>query len=159
MDRRIAAANLKRTVRLAYQLSLVIERLQTLFPLSAELFANEGICAEDALALDAFRVRFTDLQDMLGRTVFKTIAKLDEDETSGEPLTMRERIMLMEKRGLIDASQWQDIRAVRNDFTHEYPDEHEEKAENFNAAWNYSPILLNIAKSVHRYIHQKHDLN
>jgi hypothetical protein len=51
----------------------------------------------DALLLDGFRARFSDLQDMPGRTMFKTIAQLDQDEIPELELTTRERIAPIDK--------------------------------------------------------------
>lgn len=110
------------------------------------------------MLLDGFRARFSDLQDMLGRTMFKTIALLDEDEMSGIEMTTRERIALMEKRGLLDGDRWQDIREVRNSFAHEYPDEDAEKAANLNAAWQHAPVVLSVSHAVAEYLRDKHGI-
>ena len=63
-------------------------------------------------------------------------------------MTTRERLVLMEKRGLIDCEQWKDIREVRNNFTHEYPDENSSKAINLNAAWQCIPVLLSVVQAM-----------
>ena len=131
-------ARLKAADKLAQRLVQVVDALQETLPLAAETFDPEGLDISVSLALDAFRVRFSDLQDMLGRSLFAAIARADEDETPAQPLTTRERIALMEKRGILDADKWREIREIRNQFAHEYPDDHEEKAANINAAWQLS---------------------
>jgi len=156
MDKRIAAINLDRIQRLALGLEQAVDHLQRLFPLQEACFDSTSVSAADLLAIDGFRARFSDMQDMLGRTMFKTVAQLDEDETPGGSMTTRERIVLMEKRGLIDGRQWQDIREVRNNFAHDYPDEPAEKAANLNAAWRYAPVLLTITQLIVDYLHDKH---
>ena len=47
--------------------------------------------------LDAFRVRYGDLQDCLGNKVFRSVL-LAEDE---EPVSMADTLNRMEKRGIL----------------------------------------------------------
>ncbi len=158
MDRRIAEANLKRLGRLVKGVEDAVQEVSRLFPLDPNTFSPEEIVPRDTLLLDGFRARFSDLQYMLGRTMFKTVAQLDEDERPGAELTTRERTVLMEKRGLLSVEQWQEIREVRNRFAHEYPDQHAEKAVNLNAAWTDVPVLISVAQGVERYLVAKHGL-
>ena len=90
--------------------------------------------------------------------MFKTIARMDEDEVPGREMTTRERLVLMEKRGLIDCEQWKDIREVRNNFTHEYPDEDSAKATNLNAALQYVPVLLSVVQSMKDYARRQYGI-
>ena len=156
MDERIAKANMGRLQRSARGLESAMTQLASLFPLEPECFSPEQMEPRDSLLLDGFRARFSDLHDMLCRSMFKTIARLDEDEMPDVEMTTRERIVLMEKRGLLDIEKWQDIREVRNNFAHEYPDEDAEKAANLNAAWKYAPVLLSVARAVGDYLRTKH---
>jgi hypothetical protein len=158
MDKRIAKANLARLDRLVQGLESAITQLGTLFPLQPDLFSPQQLGPRDSLLLDGFRARFSDLQDMLGRTMFKTIALLDEDEMPDLEMTTKERIALMEKRGLLEGDTWQDIREVRNNFAHEYPDADAEKAANLNAAWQHAPVLLSVALAVTDYLRDKHGI-
>ncbi|MCG5549479.1 hypothetical protein [Halorhodospira halochloris] len=150
------AHQLRATQRLAYRLEQAIEVLRTHFPLDPDRFDPDMLPVEVAMGLDAFRTRFADLQDMLGRTTFRSLAMADEDESPGQELTTRERIALMERRGILDAAQWRQIREVRNQFAHEYPDDHGEKAANLNAAWQLTPPLLSVAQRCAQYAREKH---
>lgn len=158
MDISIFRLNIRRMNKLAARLKQAMEQLDRLMPLEPADFDPEQLDPGESLFLDGFRARFSDLQDMLGRTIFKSIAWMDEDELPGSELTTRERIALMEKRGLIDADRWKDLREVRNRFAHEYPDQHQEKAVNLNAAWEYAPELLETARKVTRYARERHGL-
>ncbi|MGR9098992.1 MAG: hypothetical protein ACU826_00350 [Gammaproteobacteria bacterium] len=151
MDKKILEANLMRMNRLALLLEEAVQALNSVFPLNVSGFHPDSMDAIDLLLIDGFRIRFSDLQDMLGRTLFKTVAIADEDEAPGEDLSTRERIQLMEKKGIIDAQEWRDIREIRNNFTHEYPDQHEEKAINLNAVWEHVSTLLKVAKNIRDY--------
>ncbi len=63
----------------------------------------------------------------------------------------------MEKRGILDLLKWQDVREVRNSFAHDYPDQHRQKAENFNAALEYSAYLLVVVKNIEQYVLQHYE--
>ncbi|MGM0413486.1 MAG: hypothetical protein ACQERG_09250, partial [Pseudomonadota bacterium] len=132
------------------------DHLMALFPLKVDTFDPEELPPETAFGIDAFRVRFGDLQDLLGRAVFRSLARADEDELPGDELTTRERIALMEKRGLLDADQWRAIREVRNTFAHEYPDDDAEKAAHLNAAWELTATLLEVGRRCVTYAREEH---
>ena len=152
------SARLQAALKLARRLEQAVAALQDSFPLDPNAFDPDGLALEASLALDAFRVRFSDLQDILGRSLFPAIARMDEDETPAHVLTTRERIALMEKRGIIDADKWREIREIRNQFAHEYPDDHEEKAANLNAAWRLTGELLETNRRIVDYARRQHGL-
>ncbi len=151
MDERIFTANLCRMQRLAERLEQALDQLRQDFPLQTDTFDPALLDPKLALFLDGFRARFADLQDLIGRTLFKSIALMDQDEAPGNELSTRERTVLMEKRGLIDARQWQELREIRNGFAHEYPDAPDEIAANLNAAWAHSKHLIGVAAAITRY--------
>ena len=156
MNIEIFCSNLQRMQRLATALNSALEELESrkLLPLDALQFNPNELSPPDSLYLDGFRTRFSDLQDMLGAVMFQSIARLDEDESPGQELSTRERVVLMEKRKIIDAMKWQDSREIRNSFAHDYPDQHRQKAGNFNAAREYSDYLLAVVTSIEQYIQQ-----
>ena len=84
----------------------------------------------------------------------RKLLPLDASRFNPDELSTRERVVLMEKREIQDAMKWQDSREIRNSFAHDYPDQHREKAENFNAAWEYSNYLLTVTKNIEQYIQQ-----
>ena len=53
-------------------------------------------------------------------------------------------------------SKWREIREIRNQFAHEYPDDHEEKAANLNAAWRLTGELLETNRRVLAYARRQH---
>lgn len=153
MNHEIFYTNLRRMDKLAGLLTQALEQLEArkLLPQDVTRFDPDQLPPDDSLILDGFRARFADLQDMLGKVMFKSIASMDEDESPGRGLTTRERVVLMEKRGILDTQQWQDVREIRNAFTHDYPDQHREKAEHLNAAWEQSRYLLAVVKQIDAY--------
>ena len=153
---RIFCANLRRADALARQLELAREQLADRMPLQADAFDPETLDPALTLALDGFRARFSDLQDMLGRALFKSLARLEAEESPGNELTMRQRLALMEKWGILQQNQWEKLREIRNDFAPEYPDQHRQKALALNAAWEGSRELLQIVNRVHLYLRSRH---
>jgi len=141
---------------LARQLALAREQLQPVMPLDEKTFDPEAMDPSVTLALDGFRARFADLQDMLGKAMFKSLARLDQDESPGNELTTRERLALMEKRGILETEKWNEAREIRNAFVHDYPDRHPEKAAAYNAAWRFSDYLLEVAENLEAYSRRHH---
>ena len=102
--------------------------------------------------LDAFRVRYGDLQDCLGNKVFRSVL-LAEDE---EPVNMADTLNRMEKRGILSSADlWRSMRAIRNAFAHDYPEAEEERAEAINLAWQSAGELLSIAENIQTYCRRK----
>lgn len=76
-------------------------------------------------SLAAFRVRFSEFQEQLGKTM-RAVAI--EEEQRYEPFTAV--LLYMEKLGVIDSAQrWKEIRELRNAINHEY----EENPERLSA--------------------------
>ena len=103
--------------------------------------------------LDAFCVRYGDLQDCLGNKVFRNVL-LAEDE---EPVNMADTPNSMEKRSILSsADAWRNTRAIRNAFAHDafyqYGREaEEERAEAINLAWQSADELLSVAENIQTY--------
>ncbi len=139
-------------IKLSVRLQDAQVALQNNMPLNVETFDPDVNDNGFLLQLDGFRVRFADLQDILGQVIFPMVCQYDEDETSQHPMSTRERVVLMEKKGLISTQQWKLLREIRNRFTHEYPDEHEEKALLLNQAWENVDTLTHIVNNVESYL-------
>jgi len=75
--------------------------------------------------LEAYLKRFSSLQDYLGAKVFKTI--LDISGISYRK--MSEVLTLIEKEEIISLDRWIELRNLRNNLEHDYPDELEEALE------------------------------
>ncbi len=152
----ILVINAQRLHKLVMRLQSARSLLNDNLPLTADAFDPETLPDNFLLQLDGFRARFSDLQDYMGHTFIPMITKLDEDESAANPLSTRERNMLMERKGIFELTQWQKLREIRNGFAHEYPDEHIEKALLLNAAWQMSEPLIAIAQSALNYVERMH---
>ena len=100
-----ARGALDKLQRQRQRLKEALEMVRPWFPLDASLFEGEMDSAQ-AMYLDAFRVRFAELQDYLGQRIFRLIALVDQDESPALPLSTRERVQLMERKGLLSRRQW-----------------------------------------------------
>ena len=142
----LLAQNWFQAHRTAERLSASLQRLKSDMPLTLEKFCG----ADDLLLekLDAFRVRFTDLQDCLGGKVFKSILLMEDEE----PINMADTLNRMEKRGIIESvDQWRRFREIRNAFAHDYPEAEAIRVEAINQAWYAASVVLGIAQQVCLY--------
>lgn len=93
---------------------------------------------ENHESLAAFRVRFSDYQEKLGKTM-RAIAIEEEQQT--EPYGAV--LAYMEKLGIIGSVQiWKEIRELRNAVNHEYDENPEKVASFFEELAKSTPILL-----------------
>lgn len=76
--------------------------------------------------LDQFAYRYTRLQDDMGARLFPAALRaLGEDVA---PMPVLDRLARLEQLGwLPSAEQWLELRRIRNEFTHDYPEEVEER--------------------------------
>jgi len=139
--------NWSEALRTAKRLHSSLQRLSNDFPISSEKLASADEDLQDKI--DAFRVRFSDLQDCIGHKLFRNLLKL-EDET---PISMVDVLNMMEKRSVLSSpQQWKLLREVRNAFSHDYPESEHERSEALNLAWQHADQLLLILSNLKRYL-------
>ena len=125
-------------------------RLRPLMPLTGEKMSRFD--DEELDRLDAFRVRFGDLQDLIGAKLFRSILSLEE-EVIGSQL---DSINKMEKRGIIPSFEaWKEIRDIRNLFIHDYPDDDEQRAVSLNIAYESVSQLIDVFNAIREYVERK----
>lgn len=78
--------------------------------------------ANDLAFLDMLTTRFSKLQDIIGGKIFPMLLTLlAEDATA-----FIDKLNRLEKLGYIDsAAWWMELREIRNQITHDYPDDYE----------------------------------
>lgn len=139
--------NWSEAMRTAVRLRSSINRLSHDFPISVIGLKEADEDLQDKI--DAFRVRFADLQDCIGHKLFRNLLKL-EDEA---PISMLDVLHMMEKRQIITSShQWKLLREVRNTFSHDYPESESERAQALNLAWEHAEQLLLILVNLYNYL-------
>jgi len=115
---------------------------------------NELTIQEKAF-LDAYLKRFSSVQDFLGAKVFPILL-----ETAGiANYSMSETLSFIEKEGIIDSlSNWIELRQVRNELEHDYPEKINEALinlkfciESFKSLESYYFKTLSFAQ---KYTHE-----
>jgi hypothetical protein len=141
-DTKLAAlflANYREGARAARNLRTSLERTAQLFPLDGP--SLEGLDVEARERLDAFRVRFADLQDLLSGKIFRSLLMLEEER----PVSQLDVLNGMEKRGIISSFQeWKRLSNVRNAFMHDYPEHSAERAEALTLAVGGAREMLGV---------------
>jgi len=103
---------------------LIIELLSNEDVLTVEKF--NFIPPKDRAIFDAYIKRFASIQDFLGAKIFPLLV-----EISGiGSVKMSEVLYHMEREEVIDSiDNWIELREIRNELEHDYPDELEEALE------------------------------
>jgi hypothetical protein len=88
-----------------------------------DIFTNEvflQLLPEQKALFDAFLKRFSSLQDFMGAKIFPQLLQMVGIFTE----KMSEILYHAEKEGLIDSlNDWIELREMRNDLEHDYPDD------------------------------------
>lgn len=97
----------------------------------------------DRRLLDQFAYRYTRLQDDMGTRLMPAVLKaLGEDVA---PMSAIDRFARLEQLGwLPSADAWATLRQIRNQFTHDYPDDVAERFDRLQAATAAAGQLLTV---------------
>ncbi len=88
-----------------------------------EQFTFNTLKAQERAILDAYLKRFASLQDFLGAKIFPLLLEVAGIHTK----KMSEILSHIEREGVIDTLEnWVELREVRNELEHDYPEELEE---------------------------------
>lgn len=106
-----------------------------------------SLAPEQHEALAAFRLRFSELQEQIGKTM-RAIAI--EEEEIHEPFGAV--LSLMEKLGILDSTlHWKLIRELSNAINHEYEENPERLTEFFTQLATETPVLMGYADRLIAY--------
>jgi hypothetical protein len=103
----------------------------------------------DRRLLDQFAYRYTRLQDDMGaRLMPAVLTALGEEVVT---LSALDRFNRLEQLGWLPSSdEWMELRQVRNQFAHEYPESAEERFERFQAAVGAARRLIHLLDGFER---------
>jgi len=109
---------------------------------------------QDQAILDAYLKRFSSVQDFLGAKIFSLLLDVS-GIGSGK---MSEVLYAMEKEEIIDSlDNWIELREVRNDLEHDYPESLEEALKDLKFCIDSFDVLegyyLNALKFAKRHTH------
>jgi hypothetical protein len=93
------------------------------------------------MCIDSYNNRFAQLQDLLGAKIFPELLKANGEQI--DEMFYIDRINKLEQlRVIINAAEWMEMRRLRNNLLHEYPDKPELLADNLNKAFAMGPELI-----------------
>ncbi|MBL6970044.1 MAG: hypothetical protein ISR68_01465 [Campylobacterales bacterium] len=127
---------------------LIIELLESKDILTVEEF--NFIKPQQRAIFDAYLKRFASIQDFLGAKIFPLLLEISGISTS----KMTEVLDYIEKEEIIDSlGTWIEIREVRNELEHDYPEELQEALDdlkycidNFSTIQSYYFNSIDFAK-------------
>ena len=102
-----------------------------------------NLSKQDRRLLDQFAYRYTRLQDDIGAKLMPAVLKaLGEDVAL---MSAIDRFARLEQLGWLEsADDWQTLRQIRNQFTHDYPDNPNERFERWQAAVHAATQLTSV---------------
>lgn len=134
--------------RMRAYLAYSLEQAQCLIPIDSW----ESLTPENHETLAAFRVRFSEFQEHLGKTM-RAVAIEEEQKT--EPFTAV--LLYMEKLGVIESAQlWKEMRELRNAINHEYEENPKRLAEFFSELVQATPVLMDWHRRLFEFCHQNY---
>ena len=127
--------------RHAHHMDHALAALHPYLPLTGEqLSALDDEVVQD---LDQFVLRFGKLQDAIGTRLLPAVLGYLQEPYEDRP--MRDKLNRLEKLGYLErAEEWQELRAIRNRFAHEYPDDPAKNAALLNLAIDASDPLKGL---------------
>ncbi|MBK5966554.1 hypothetical protein CCR95_21380 [Thiocystis minor] len=114
----------------------------------------ESLSKADRRLLDQFAYRYTRLQDDMGARLMPAVLRALQEEIAS--LSMIDRLNRLEQLGwLPSAEEWADLRRVRNEFAHDYPDTAEERFDRLQLALTAAQRLLEILMGFEQHVQQR----
>ncbi len=134
--------------RHADRLSWAMARLRLKFPLTAaKLRELDDI---ELAILDQFSTRFAKLQDAMGANLFPAILELTKEQ--GNLVAFLDKLNQLEKIGAISsAERWLLLREMRNQFSHDYPDDPVFQSAMLNKAYELANDLLAVLDRIESF--------
>ncbi|MFM8982842.1 MAG: toxin-antitoxin system antitoxin subunit, partial [Spartobacteria bacterium] len=129
-----------------------LDHLADKIPLSKEVY--DFLSDRDIAYIDQIVFRFSKLQDVMGKNVFPLGLGLLGEDIPGVPF-----IDLLNKleslRIIPSAARWLDLRELRNDLTHEYPDVIEDRIEALNNLNSVLAEILSVYGNIKKIVKEK----
>lgn len=134
------------------RIKMAIDKLSANLPFTSAKMHT--LSEQEILLTELIVSRFGKLQDLLGNKIFDGYLMLNEENV--DKLTMLDKLHKLEKFDIIENSDlWKEMRQVRNNATHEYPDNPELAATSLNKLIELAPKLLEILEKIRSKILDK----
>ncbi len=130
------------------RMNFALEKMQHLLPITLQGFSD--LTPEEISFTDQLIYRFSKLQDLIGRKLFRLILIGLGEEVENVPFI--DLLHKLEKLRLIKSKeQWFTLRELRNQISHEYPHNTEELVNGLNELYMQSQVLSGIWQSFKKY--------
>ena len=114
----------------------------------------ERLTKEDRRLLDQFAYRYTRLHDDMGARLMPAALRAMGEEIAVMPVL--DRLNRLEQLGwLPSAEAWSDLRRIRNEFTHDYPETPQERFDRLQLAHASAHKGLEILEGITQKIQQR----
>lgn len=134
--------------RHAGRLAWAMNHLCASFPLSAN--ALRDMEDTELAVLDQFSTRFSKLQDAMGAKLFPAVLELTKEQ--GEFSAFLDKLYRLEKIGAISSAEhWLLLREMRNEFSHDYPDDPAIQSAILNKAYHLADDLLSVLNQIEAF--------
>jgi hypothetical protein len=135
----------------AARLETAVREIGELGTLDASRLA--AACESDAKRIDLLLFRYMRLQDALGGRLFPALLEAGSEEPVESAFI--DKLHALERLGVIDSSEaWMELRALRNQMAHDYPDP-EIRARILAEAVRSAPELVRALAAALRYARDK----
>lgn len=148
---RLIARRLAHLRRMREYLEHSIGRCKAILPVSDW----KSLSFEEHEVLAAFRVRFSEFQEHLGKAM-RAVASEEEIDTErfGAVLAFMEKIAVLES-----SERWKIIREIRNAISHEYEEDSARLSEFFNEMLKAAPELFDSQQKLLCFCKKSYDLD
>ncbi len=117
----------------------------------------EHLDKDDRRLLDQFAYRYTRLQDDMGAKLMPALLRALGEEPAALP--MLDRLNRLEQIGWLESVEyWNELRRIRNEFTHDYPEGVVERLARLELAMDAAGRLIEIYRSFKRRLQARGDL-
>lgn len=114
----------------------------------------EHLSKADRRLLDQFAYRYTRLQDDMGARLMPAILRALGEDVAVMPAF--DRLSRLEQLGwLPSADNWNVLRQIRNQFSHDYPESPNERFERLQAAIRAAQQLIDVMAHIQSKINQR----
>lgn len=122
-------------------LQSTLDDLEKKYPFTESFVVN--MQTTDLRTLETMNSRFGKLQDLVGTKIIDLYLMSESQPIEG--LSMLDKVHKLEKLNMLDTEDiWGELRRVRNNISHEYPDAPAFAAKQLNHVYKLAPILISI---------------
>jgi len=95
--------------------------------------------------------RFSKLQDLLGRKIFRAILEYSGFDTN---VSFVEILSELERRSLVNIEKWIELRDIRNAIAHEYTEDEDNTVDEITEIYNNIDYLIELSQRLQEYFNE-----